>query len=78
MSEPPILACPRCGCPVEIAAFNCGVFICGATRAGQLPPHDEAGARRAAAAGELVAGCGGQFAVRAGPTGLVAEPCSGR
>jgi hypothetical protein len=44
--------CPRCRIPLSVLQdVNCGVFVCGATKEGQLDPH---GASR----GGLVAGCG--------------------
>ena len=56
-------ACPHCGVAVFVGRdeFACKVFICGVTREGQLPQHDEAGAARARDEGRLLVGCGRQF-----------------
>lgn len=68
-----LVSCPNCGVPIEIVAANCGIFICGATLAGQVNPHDEATASELKLSGKLVAGCAKQFRLVDGrPT-----PCTG-
>jgi hypothetical protein len=58
-----ILQCPHCREGFEIVDRNCGIFICGATYEGQLPPHDEAFAHAAKRLGYLRVGCGKQFRI---------------
>lgn len=34
-----VLHCPCCKVPIEIIAINCGIFRCGMTKYGSIPPH---------------------------------------
>jgi len=57
-------ACPRCGVKYDVAAVNCGIFICGFYMDGekqvQLPQHNEAFAQKLLQERRLTSGCGGQ------------------